>query len=255
MGGSTINSYHPGKDIDGNFETRIKIYGKEGETCPICGHTYRFIKVGGRGTTFCPTCQQKKGAPINIGLTGKIASGKSLALSLFNKLGASTISSDEIVKELYEKEEVAHLIEKTLKIKFSDNKVDKKVLTEHLLLNPKDKKKLEKIVHPLVEKRLVSFLKEESNPIRVCEVPLLFEAKLDHYFDTIVVIDIDEKTQLKRLNERDKEKAIYLKEINKTNKIDENKNKATYLINNNGNKAELEKNIKLTLNEVKGRLK
>ncbi len=157
LGGSTIKSYHPGKDIDGNFQTRIQIYGKEGEICPTCGHTYRFIKVGGRGTTFCPVCQRKKGTPQNIGLTGKIASGKSLALSIYKELGAATLSSDEIVKELYKREDVTSLIEKTLKMKFSSNLVNTDELRNHLLLNPKDKKKLEKIVHPLVEKEIVNF--------------------------------------------------------------------------------------------------
>ncbi len=250
MGGSTIKSYHPGKDIDGNFQTRIKIYGKEGETCPTCGHTYRFIKVGGRGTTFCPICQRKKGAPHNIGLTGKIASGKSTVLDMYKRLGVATLSSDEIVKDLYQKEEIASLIEKTLKIKFSTKVVNKDELRNHLLINPKDKKKLEKIIHPLVEKEIVRFLSEEKNPIRVVEVPLLFESKMDHYFDSIVVIDIDEKTQLERLNQRNQKTALYLKEINKTNKIDENKNKATYLIYNNGSLSDLEKVVKKSLNEV-----
>ena len=251
MGGSTIKSYHPGKDIDGNFQTRIKIYGKEGETCPTCGHTFRFIKVGGRGTTFCPVCQRKKGAPHNIGLTGKISSGKSTVLQIYRNLGAAILSSDEIVKELYQKEEIATLIEKTLKMKFSTPTVNKDELRNHLLLNPKDKRKLEKIIHPLVEKEIVKFLNEEKNPIRVVEVPLLFESKMDHYFDSIVVVDIDEKIQLKRLNERNQKTAMYLKKINKTNKIDENKNKATYLIYNNGTLSELEKEIKKTLNEAK----
>ena len=247
MGGSTIKSYHPGKDIDGNFQTRIKIYGKEGESCPTCGHTYRFIKVGGRGTTFCPICQRKKGAPHNIGLTGKIASGKSTVLDIYKNLGAATLSSDEIVKK---KEEVASLIEKTLKIMFSTKVVNKDELRNHLLINPKDKRKLEKIIHPLVEKEIVRFLSEEKNPIRVVEVPLLFESKMDHYFDSIVVIDVDEKTQLERLNQRNQKTALYLKEINKTNKIDENKNKATYLIYNNGTLSDLEKVVKKSLNEV-----
>ena len=255
MGGSTIKSYHPGKGVDGSFQTRIKIYGKEGEKCPICGSTFRFIKVGGRGTTFCPTCQKKKGAPINIALTGKIASGKSLATKLFKELGASCISSDLIVKELYEKESVKDLISKTLNIKFKGKIVDRDSLRDHLLLNPKDKRKLEKIVHPLVEKEIVNFLNNEINPIRVVEVPLLFEAKLDHYFDTIIVVDISKEKQLERLTSRDKNKAQYLLEINKTNKIDENKNKATYLIDNNGDKKELEKQIKQILKEVKDRLK
>ena len=255
MGGSTIKSYHPGKDIDGNFQTRIKIYGKSGETCPTCGHTFRFIKVGGRGTTFCPVCQRKKGENVNIGLTGKIASGKSKALELYKKHGAATISSDDIVSELYKKVEVKNLIEKTLSIKFSTPLVNKDELRNHILLNPKDKKKLEKIIHPLVEKEIFNFLDNKNNPIRVVEVPLLFESKLDHYFDTIVVIDIDEKTQLERLENRDKVKAQYLYEINKTNKIDENKNKATYLISNNGDLKTFENQIVKTINEAKDLIK
>lgn len=255
LGGSTIKSYHPGKDIDGNFQTRIKIYGKVGEICPTCGHTFRFIKVGGRGTTFCPVCQRKIGKPINIGLTGKIASGKSLALSLFKKYGCATISSDEIVEKLYKKREVASLIEKTLQIKFSSSLVNKDELRNRLIINPKDKKKLEKVIHPLVEKEIVNFLDKEVNPIRVVEVPLLFESKMDHYFDTIVVVDINNKTQLERLTNRDKEKASLLLEINKTNKIDENKNKATYLINNNYDQKYLESEIKRVINEAKDLIK
>ena len=78
---------------------------------------------------------------------------------------------------------------------------------------------------------------------------------MDHYFDTIVVIDIDNKTQLERLTNRDKEKASLLLEINKTNKIDENKNKATYLINNNRDQKYLESEIKKIINEVKDLIK
>ena len=254
MGGSTIKSYHPGKDIDGNFQTRIKIYGRSGEICPTCGHTFRFIKVGGRGTTFCPLCQLKKGAPINIGLTGKIASGKSEALSIFKEMGAATISSDEIVKDLYQKQEITSLIEKNLHLKFKGNVVDKEQLRNHLLINIKDKKKLEKLIHPLVEEEIKNFLSKETNPIRVVEVPLLFESKVDHYFDTIVVIDIDPKIQKERLKKRNPQSAIYLEEINKTNRIDENKNKATYLINNDNDLASFKKEIKRIFIEAKDRI-
>ena len=254
MGGSTIKSYHPGKDIDGNFQTRIKIYGKGGETCPTCGHTYRFIKVNGRGTTFCPVCQQKVGAPLNVGLTGKIASGKSTFLDICKKEGIATISSDEIVHDLYQKDEVINNIEKLLKIQFPNHKLDKKQLGEHILLNPKDKKKLEKYVHALVLKEIKNFLAKEKSPIRVVEVPLLFESKADSLFDTIVVVDINEKKQDKLLNERDGDKALLLKELNSHNKIDENKNKATYLISNNSSLTNLEKQSLEVINKLRDRL-
>ena len=250
MGGSTIKSYHPGKDIDGSFQTRIKIYGKGGETCPICGSTFRFIKVGGRGTTFCPKCQLMYGSPMNIALTGKIASGKSTLLEMFNKAGFDTLSSDEVVKVLYQKEEVVRNIESLLKISFGLNTVDKDILRKHLIDNPKDKKKLEKYVHALVKDEIESFLAKSKSKIRVVEVPLLFESKLDVLFDTIIITDIDSKKQQKLLENRDGIKSLDLKEINSTNKIDENKNKAAYLISNNSTKEEFVNKCEKLINKL-----
>lgn len=250
-GGSTIKSYHPGKDIDGNFQTRLKVYGKSGEYCPNCHKaTLRFIKVGGRGTTFCPLCQKKIGAPINVAITGKIASGKSLATSIFEKHHIPTLSSDAVVAELYQKEEVANKISKMFDLKFPNKVVDKDILRNYLLTHPKDKKKLEKYVHPLVAKEIKNFLANKSD-IKVVEVPLLFESKLDSYFDVIIVIDIDEAKQLELLDAREHSKALYLKEINKTNKIDENKNKASYLVSNNSSKEEFINNINNIITELK----
>lgn len=251
LGGSTIKSYHPGKDIDGKFQNNIQVYGKAGELCPICGSTLRFIKIGRRGTTFCPKCQIKYGSPITVALTGKIASGKSFALEQFKKAGFPTLSADDLVSKLYSREDVTNIIEKTLKIKFNNNIVDKKQLGKHLLLNPQDKKKLERIVFPLVRKQIELFLKNDKSDIRVVEVPLLFESGLDDLFDTIVVIDINKENQNERLYLREKEKALLLSEINKTNKIDSNKGKATFLIENNASKQEFIKSIKDVIYKLK----
>ena len=254
MGGSTIKSYHPGKDIDGNFQTRIKIYGKQGETCPECRSTYRFIKVGGRGTTFCPKCQLKRGAPLLVAITGKIASGKSSVLETFKEEGIATLSNDEVVKELYQKEEVTKKIEKLLGINFNSNVVNKDVLRNHLLENPKDKKKLEKYVHSLVKEETISFLKKENGDIKVVEVPLLFEAKFDSLFDTIIVVEASKKAQEALLKERNKETAEALKKINSTNSIDQNKNKATYLILNDKDLSNLKNKTKEIINKLRDRL-
>lgn len=250
-GGSTIKSYHPGKDIDGNFQTRLKVYGKAGEECVNChNRQYRFIKVGGRGTTFCPNCQKKVGKPITVAVTGKIASGKSTITKEFANKGFDTISSDKIVNDLYQKEEVTKNIEKLLNIKFKGSAVDKDLLRNHLVLNEKDKKKLEKYIHPFVKKEIINFLSSSKSIIKVVEVPLLFEAKMDADYDVIIISDINEDAQIKRLEERNKNQALYLKEINKTNRIDQNKNKATYLISNNGSLNEFKNEIKKIINEL-----
>lgn len=254
MGGSTIKSYHPGKDIDGSFQTRIKIYGKGGETCPICKSTFRFIKVGGRGTTFCPICQLMHGHPMNIALTGKIASGKSTLLDLFKKEGFNVLSSDEVVKELYKREDVTNHIESLLKISFNSKEVDKDILRKYLIDNPKDKKKLEKYVHSLVKEEILSFLSKSKSKIRIVEVPLLFESKLDVLFDTIIITDISDKKQFELLKNRDGVKSYDLKVINSTNKIDENKNKASYLISNDSTKEEFVNKCEKLINKLTSRL-
>lgn len=250
-GGSTIKSYHPGKDIDGNFQTRLKVYGKAGELCPACkSHQFRFIKVGGRGTTFCPSCQKKLGAPINVAITGKIASGKSTSSEVFLDRGYPVLSSDKVVEELYKTSELTNKIEKAFSIKFKENKVDKDVLRNYLLTHPKDKRKLERMVHPLVEKEIRNFLDSSTSPIRVVEVPLLFESNLDRYFHVIIVIDISRDKQDELISSRDKEKALYLKEINKTNKIDENILKSSYVIKNDGTKAAFINKINRIITEL-----
>ena len=252
-GGSTIKSYHPGKDIDGNFQTRLKVYGKAGEICACCkSREYRFIKVGGRGTTFCPNCQKKVGAPINVAITGKIASGKSTATEQFALKGYDTLSSDKVVSELYLRKDVTNKIEKLLGISFHQDTVDKKILRDHLLTHPKDKRKLERYVHPLVAQEIKNFLSSSKSKIRVVEVPLLFESKLDPLFDVIIVIDILEAKQSELIASRDKEKALYLKEINKTNQIDKNKNKASYLISNDSNINKYIKEINKIITELEG---
>ena len=77
---------------------------------------------------------------------------------------------------------------------------------------------------------------------------------MDNLFDTIIVTDIDSDKQYKLLKQRDPKNADYLLEINKTNKIDENKNKATYLISNNGDKTQFIKECNKVINKLIDRL-
>ncbi|WP_119317885.1 DNA-formamidopyrimidine glycosylase [Companilactobacillus formosensis] len=56
-GGSTVRSYIDANGHKGNMQNSLKVYGKEGTPCPRCGTKIEKIKVGGRGTHFCPKCQ------------------------------------------------------------------------------------------------------------------------------------------------------------------------------------------------------
>jgi len=60
LGGSTIRSYVNSQGQIGTFQDIIKVYGRKGLECHNCGQPIEKIKVGGRGTSFCPVCQPKK---------------------------------------------------------------------------------------------------------------------------------------------------------------------------------------------------
>ena len=252
-GGSTIRSYHPGKDIDGNFQTSLKAYGKNGQKCVVCHTNMRFIKVNGRGTTFCPHCQIKRGAPLKIALVGKIASGKSTVLDAFRKTGYLCLSSDEIVHELYERKEIQEKIAQKLKFKYDEDFTS--ALREHLKVKSSDLEKLEKFIHPLVRKEIENSFKKSNSKLLVAEVPLLFKAKMENMFDVIVGIDIKEKIQLERLSIRDKEKSAFLKRINDVNNyFDEHRDELDFIITNNEDLPALANQVSSIINKVLDRL-
>ncbi len=60
MGGTTIRSYTSVDGVHGRFQNELSIHGKEHEKCYKCGSEIMKIKVGGRGTYFCPTCQKER---------------------------------------------------------------------------------------------------------------------------------------------------------------------------------------------------
>ena len=252
-GGSTIKSYHPGKDIDGNFQTSLLAYGRNGQKCVVCHTNMRFIKVNGRGTTFCPHCQIKLGKPLKVAIVGKIASGKSAVLNVFKELGYLSLSSDEIVHNLYERKEIQDLIIKRFKFKGDADFLT--TLTEHLKVKKQDLDRLEKIVHPLVKKEIESEFKKSSSPLLVAEVPLLFKAKMENMFDVIIGVDISEANQLKRLEIRDQEKSAFLKRINDLNNMfEEHRQDLDFVVDNNSDLKSLEKQTKAIINKVLSRL-
>jgi len=56
--GTSFSDYRDGNGRPGNFQIRLRIYGKEGEACSICATRIRRIVQAGRSSFFCPRCQR-----------------------------------------------------------------------------------------------------------------------------------------------------------------------------------------------------
>ena len=252
-GGSTIKSYHPGKDIDGNFQSALKAYGRKGEPCQNCGAIMRFMKVNGRGTTYCPHCQKQIAEKLKVAIYGRIASGKSTVLKRFAEKGYYTISSDDIVADLYKTPSMAKIIGQAFNLPFVDC-VDKNILRDHIRNHPKDRKKLEKLVHPQVKKGILRIFKTVNSRIIVIEVPLLFESKMDNLFDVIIAVDVPPKKQKELLYQRNPNSAEALLKINAEHKFEENKIKADFVVVNSASLELLNNKLDKIISELQYRL-
>ena len=247
QGGSTVRSYHPGKDLDGKFQNNLKAYGREGQKCTKCGHKMKFIKINGRGTTFCPICQKRLGGPLKLGIYGKIASGKSHALKIIQDMGYPTISADDVVSNLYKKIEIQDQILKMFNVK---NESFSKELIRSLILNPSNRRKLDSYIHPLVKNEILAWSKKQNATLLAVEVPLLYESGMDEMFDYVLAIDVDVDSQQDRLLKRSPKIILDMLKINQTSKFDKNKEKADFVIHNNLALNSFDKSVNEIINKL-----
>ncbi|MCR4561789.1 MAG: DNA-formamidopyrimidine glycosylase [Bacilli bacterium] len=239
-GGSTIKSYHPKEGVSGMMQNELLAYGKGNTPCPRCGFIMHKISVGGRGTVYCPICQKiKESDPLIVGVTGPIASGKSTVSKYLKKKGYEIIDADELVKEIYEREDIEKILS-PLNIEglFIDKKLNRAVLTMYVLENEVNKKALEDIVHPLVYEMTLERIKKSKKKRIALDVPLLIDNPLEKLCDLIIAIFAEEKIQKERLLQRGKEPEIAMK-INKGWPKGKVKKAAGLVLDGNGSEEDL----------------
>ena len=144
-----------------------------------------------------------------IGLTGGIASGKSLAASVLSGLGAAVIDADKVGHEIIAPgtrayaELIGHFGERILR---EDGHIDRKKLGEIIFSDAEERKVLNRITHPRILEQTASLLEEieskNSQSVAVIEAALLIEMGLQEYVDEVWVVVTDEEKQIERLRER-----------------------------------------------------
>lgn len=147
-----------------------------------------------------------------IGVTGGIASGKSVVVNEFKRLGAKVIDADRIAHQVLQvnqkvKKEVIHSFGKEILKK--NKTIDRKKLGKIVFADAKKRKILEKIIHPAIiaeiKKQISHYtLHFTPNTVVLLDAPLLFEAKITNLVDIIIVVFASRELQLQRLRERNK---------------------------------------------------
>ena len=156
--------------------------------------------------------------PIAVAITGGIGAGKSEALYAFQKAGAATVSSDEIVHHLLATdEEVREAMVRELGegILGDEGRIDRSKVADVVFADRAKLDFLEALLHPRVAAEYLRWREQLArlpNPPRVCvtEVPLLFESGAESRFDRVIVVTAPAKLreQRRRVRRDDREQRL-----------------------------------------------
>ena len=185
---------------------------------------------------------------IKIGITGSLASGKTTASKILSSRRGPLFSADKAVKELYKNKNFKSLVSKKFKVK--NNSQLKKSLKNLILKKKNNIKKLEKIIHPLVRKKMKNFTARNKNKkLLFYEIPLLIESKLMKYFNVIVFIKAKKQLRSRRFQSKNGDKRLFNllnnKQMNDVKKI----KFCDYVVVNEKNLNILKKNLLVIINK------
>ena len=127
---------------------------------------------------------------IKVGILGSVGSGKSFVANIFKELGFNIFSADQVVSQIYERNKnINKKISIFFKLKLNHGKINKNELRDTLKKNPKKFKYLNKIIHPIVRKKLILFLsKYKKTKLVVLDIPLLIENKMFNFVDIFIFV-------------------------------------------------------------------
>ena len=188
---------------------------------------------------------------IRVGILGDIGSGKTFVA---NSFGFPVFNADYEVSKIYKNNRVVY---KKLKKKFPEYfnsfPIDKKKVSSAILDKKTNLKKIVKIVHFEVRKKLNFFLRKNRNKkIVVLDIPLLLENKLNKKRDILVFVKSRKKDIKKNLKKRKNYNQRLLSEFKKIQfPLNLKERKSQYVIKNNFTKKSVRKDIKNILMELK----
>jgi dephospho-CoA kinase len=145
---------------------------------------------------------------LKVGLTGGIGSGKSIVCKVFSLLGIPVYQADIAAKKLYDTD--TNLRDK-LKLLFGehlynvDGILDRQKLASIIFSNKESLEQINRLVHPAVKRNFLEYVSQlpETTPYVIHEAAILYEAKTENIFDTIINVWAPEDIRIKRILSRE----------------------------------------------------
>lgn len=187
---------------------------------------------------------------IKIGLTGGIGTGKSTVSTILKNEGFKVIDADTVSKNVLE--EKPEILEK-VRIQFGEGFFDwrgefrRREFGNHIFRFPKQRIKYEQIIMPYIKAEIENEIKayeKNGEKIVVIDAPTLIENNLHEEMDYVILVCTDNSTQIQRVKNRDKlTQSEVVSRINAQMSIEEKKEFANIIIDNNNDLVETQKQV------------
>ncbi|AIW13032.1 dephospho-CoA kinase [Vibrio tubiashii] len=152
-----------------------------------------------------------------IGVTGGIASGKTTVADLFHQeFGIEIVDADIVARQVVEpksqglKAIAQHFGQSVIQ---QDGTLDRATLREIIFSDPSQKEWLNNLLHPMIRTKMLSELAKVQSEYALLVIPLMVENNLQALADKVLVVDVEEQTQIQRTVERDQVDAVQAKAI------------------------------------------
>lgn len=191
---------------------------------------------------------------IKIGLTGGIGSGKSTVSFMLKEAGFNIIDADTIARDVLVK--YPEILER-VRIEFGAGFFDwrgefrRKEFGNHIFRFPKQRKKYEEIILPYIKREIyenIDKLEKKKADFVIVDAPTLIENDLHKDMDYVILVWVDNNTQIQRVRSRDslmREDAI--NRINSQMPLDIKKDFANIVIENNDTLAKTKEQVDLLI--------
>ena len=187
---------------------------------------------------------------IRIGILGDIGSGKSYVA---NSFGYPVFNADSEVGKLYKKNKKIFIkLNKSLHQHITQFPIKKQEVTKTILANKNNLRKIIKIIHPEIRKKMNIFLKKnKKRKLIILDIPLLLENKINKKKDILIFIQANRTEISKRLKKR---QNFNSKIVNRFRKIqlslDYKRKKSNFIIKNNFTNKTIKNQVRYILKQI-----
>ena len=187
---------------------------------------------------------------IRIGILGDIGSGKSFVAKSF---GCPVFNADNEVGKLYKKNrKIFTKLNKALPKYITQFPIKKEEVTKTILANKNNLRKIIKIIHPEIRRKMNLFLKKnKKSKLIILDIPLLLENKINKRKDILIFVQSKKSEILKRLKKRQNFDSKIMNRFRKIQlPLDYKRKKSNFIIKNNFTNQLIKNQIRYIINQI-----